>query len=284
MKSITVFTNFNIPDKAEIAADVIRRFTSLGVSVTVPGHARAVLHGLPVQYVPTSHIYDDTEMAVVIGGDGTILDTARRVCERNIPILGINKGRLGYMTELEVSETEMIERVVRGEWHTDERSMLSIEVRNGEDIVYSGIALNDAVLTNGSVARLIDYKLCAGNSVLGDYRSDGIIFSTPTGSTAYSLSAGGPIIDPQLKVICVTFICAHSLNARPMVFSDNTEIRFVNTCNREPFVFLTLDGHFNFRVYRNQTVTVTHSDKTTKLVRVKNEGSYSDIYNKLKVI
>lgn len=284
MKKISVFTNYNIPDKAAIAEDVIRRFQSLGVTVMVPSYVRSILHDLPVQPMPNAHLYDESELAVVIGGDGSILDTARRVSGKDIPILGINKGRLGYMSELEVSELDRIEDIVRGDFTLDDRSMLDVTVTSGDDVLYSATALNDAVISNGSVARLIDFRLSVGGSVIGDYRSDGVILSTPTGSTAYSLSAGGPILDPKLNVTCVTFICAHSLSARPMVFSDENRIDVLNTSNREPYIYLTVDGHSNIRIYPGQTASVRRSEKLTHLVRVKTDGFYRDIFNKLKGI
>lgn len=284
MKKISVFTNYNIPDKSEIAFDVVRRFSSLGAEVSVPGYVRSIARDLPAQYVPNAKLYDNADLAVVIGGDGSILDTSRRVCEAGVPILGINKGRLGYMTELEVSELDLIGRIMEGNYSIDERSMLGVTVKSGDGIVYQGSALNDAVISNGSVARLIDFRLSVSDAVIGDYRSDGVILATPTGSTAYSLSAGGPILDPKLNVVCVTFICAHSLNARPMVFDDTNEITVLNTCSREPYIYLTLDGHTNVRVYRNQSVSVRRSVFSTKLVRVKSVGFYSGIFNKLKGI
>lgn len=290
MKRIILVTNFNIPEKAGVAYSAAKRFLACGGTVYLPDYARnqkgceeiSTLDG--VNFVSADQLYSFADIACVIGGDGTILDAARRCAGTGTPILGINKGRLGYMSEIELSELDLIEEVMHGNYRIEERTMLKVETIVQGSPVYNCIALNDAVITNGSVSRLIDLEVYANGNICGTYRADGVIVCSPTGSTAYSLSAGGPILDPGLRCICVTPICAHSLVARPVVFPENYEIEIKNICVREPNVFLTVDGKINLKIGKYCSVRVTKSDKTAGLIRVKPEHFYSDLHKKLNTI
>jgi NAD+ kinase len=147
---------------------------------------------------------------------------------------------------------------------------------NGQSKV-SAFALNEAAITNGSAARIVDLQLSDGAELVYTYRADGLVVATPTGSTAYSLSAGGPIVDPKLACFCVTPICPHSMVARPLVFPDTAELRVKNICVREKVLHLTLDGRMNFDLFFGDTVVITRSEMTTRLIRLKDEGFYSKI-------
>ena len=164
--------------------------------------------------------------------------------------------------------------------HTiDERSMMTIDVKDKEgNIKYQSYALNDAVISNGSVSKIINLELYAEDSLITSYRADGLIVSTPTGSTAYAMSAGGSIADPKVKCRMVTPICPHSFIARQLIFSDETTLRIKNVSVREKSLFLTLDGKTNCELFRDETVNITKSQLTVKLVRIK-ECSFYDILN-----
>ncbi len=288
MKSVTVLTNFNISEKSSVAAEVVKVLVKCGVSVNLPSYVSSLetsdFSQLNVSFKSTDSLYSNTEMIVVIGGDGSILETARRASERGTPILGINKGRLGYMTELEVSELNRIPEIINGHYRIESREMLRVELLSKGEILYTSFALNDAVLTNGSVSRLVDLLLSAGGTPVGTYRADGIIVCTSTGSTAYSLAAGGPVIAPSLSCICVTPICAHSLAARPMVFPRETVVEVKNICVREPNIVLSIDGRVNIKISKDDVVRVSVSDRYANLVRVKPDRFYSDLYKKLDMI
>ncbi len=288
MKNISVLTNFNISEKASVAVEVINKLLECGANVSVSSYVSTLdsvkIPDSGVSALNTDALYSKADMIVVIGGDGSILETARRASERGTPILGVNKGRLGYMTELEVSELDRIQGIVNGEYRIERREMLKVELISKGGTLYTSFALNDAVLTNGSVSRLVDLLLTAGGVPVGTYRADGIIVCTPTGSTAYSLAAGGPVIDPSLNCICVTPICAHSLAARPTVFPPETVIEVKNICVREPNIVLSVDGRINLKVSRNDIVRVTVSDRYANLIRVKPDRFYSDLYKKLDTI
>lgn len=285
MNNITLTTNFHVTDKVEVAKLVIEKLIGYGVSVTLPSAAKNVIKERPgVSYADSNHLYDRAELVIVIGGDGTVLESARRVSDRDIPILGINKGRLGYMTSLEVNELDKLELLVAGEFYIDSRSMLAIEVKNRDKTLYVSRGLNEVVVSNGSIARIVDLELYADGSKVGEYRADGLIVSTPTGSTAYSLSAGGPIMAPGVKGFCVTPICPHAFSSRPIIFPDDSVIEIKNVCVREPSLFITVDGRINIRLGKYNVVRVSRSDKLARIVRIKENNFYSDLYKKLSAL
>jgi NAD+ kinase len=182
------------------------------------------------------------------------------------------------MTELEIDELELIARVFEGKYKINERSMLeaSVESRSGQK-KFSEYALNEATVTNGAAARIVDIQLSDGDELVHTYRADGLVIATPTGSTAYSLSAGGPIVDPKLSCLCVTPVCPHSLTARPLIFPDTAQLKIKNTCIREKVLHLTADGRATFDMYYGDSAYISRADITAKLLRVKDEGFCSKI-------
>ena len=215
------------------------------------------------------------DLVICFGGDGTILETARRAMAKGTPILGINLGRVGYMAELELDELDMLHRLFTGEYEIEKRSMLRVELRSGGDLRSFCYALNDAVISNGSISRIVDLELSEGGVHIANYRSDGLIVATPTGSTAYSLAAGGAIVDPRLNCLCITPICPHSLYARPLIFPDSACVEIKNTCQREKTLFLTVDGRMNYELSLGESVRVTRSPLKTYFIRIK-DGSFYD--------
>ena len=182
------------------------------------------------------------------------------------------------MTELEIDEIELIDRVFDGNFRIDERAMLKVDIVSSKgQVKASAYALNDAVIANGAAARIVDLELSDRGELVNTYRADGLVIATPTGSTAYSLSAGGPIIDPKLSCFCVTPICPHSMCARPLVFPDTATLEVKNICVREKLLHLTVDGRATFDLFLGDTVVVTKSEMTAKLLRVKGDDFYSKI-------
>lgn len=286
MKKVALISNFNIREKADAAygvADKIEQFCS---EIMIPVAYKDKIfrmrkHRSGFVYKAPEEIYRDAEMVIVLGGDGFMLEAARRAAVEDTPILGINLGRVGYMTELELDELDLIEKVFQGEYTIDERAMLAVDIVTKSAQVKSGsYALNEAVVANGTTARIIDLMLSDNGVPVFEYRADGLVISTPTGSTAYSLSAGGPIVDPKLSCFCVTPICPHSLLARPLVFPDTARLEVKNTCVREKVLHLTLDGRVTYDLYYGDTAVITKSELTTKLIRVKERSFYSKIRNK----
>lgn len=288
MKKIALVTNFNIPEKANSALTVASYLSKLGCKIFVSQYSRERVSSMKrykgdITFIPVDRLYEETDVIIALGGDGTIMDCARRASPCRIPVLGINLGHLGYMAELEMSELESLSKIVDGEFEIDERAMINIEVFNSKGIKkMSSYALNDAVISNGSVARIIDLELREGGTVITTYRADGLIVATPTGSTAYSMSAGGAIADPRVKCLCVTPICPHSLAARPLIFPETAVIEVKNICVREKSLHLTLDGKSNFELYRDDVVKITKSELKAKLIRMKERSFYDRLRQKMK--
>lgn len=287
MQEIALITNFNIYEKASCAMKVAENLVSYGVRVLIPEVNKDRIFRMRKSrseylYLPLDEVYLRADAILVLGGDGTLLDVARRAAPLDKPILGINMGHLGFMTELEMNELSMIGRLFSGDFEIDERSMLSIRVCTSAGNVKSeSFALNDAVISNGSVARVVDLELYEGKSLVSSFRADGIVVATPTGSTAYSLSAGGALTDPHLPCLCVTPICPHSLTARPLVFRDDATLEIKNICQREKMLFLTVDGRINYEIYRGDAVCITRSPMKTRLIRLKKGGFYSKLQQKM---
>ena len=217
-------------------------------------------------------------MVICFGGDGTILHMAKTATRHDIPILGVNIGTMGFMAELESSELSQLVRIAKGEYTIDERMMLDVTVHRDRDIIFHDICLNDVVITKGAVARIVHLAVnCDGVQAM-ECGGDGIIVATPTGSTAYSLSAGGPIVEPEAHSMIVTPICAHDVASRCMVTSDKRVITVGLTHNARRNAFLSVDGGKALRMNMGDIATIRKSNLTTKLVRLK-ERSFYDVVN-----
>jgi NAD+ kinase len=233
MLKIALLTNFNILEKANAAMAVANRLLQEDCEILIAAFNRDKIIKInqdrsEFRYLPMDTVYSEADILIVLGGDGSILEAARRATHRGTPILGINLGRLGYMAELELGELDLLKNLFTGEYEIEKRAMLRIELRSGSDLRSFCYALNDAVISNGSVSRIIDLELSEGGVPVTTYRADGLIIASPTGSTAYSMSAGGAIVDPRVPCICVTPICPHSFIARPLIFSDQSVLEIRN--------------------------------------------------------
>lgn len=224
---------------------------------------------------------ENADMLICFGGDGTILHAARDANSRDLPILGVNMGSVGFMAELENSELEMLSRVGERRYTIERRMMLDVSVRRGRDTLYRDVALNDAVITKGAVARVIDLVVRGDGIHIYDYSGDGVVLATPTGSTAYSMSAGGPIVEPTSENILVTPICAHSLHAKPLVMGRDRVVSVrIGKLSRKT-AYLSVDGGRAFKLCGGDSVEVRRSKNVTQLVRLSDRNFYEIINQKL---
>lgn len=221
-------------------------------------------------------------MLICFGGDGTILHMAKTATRHNIPILGVNIGNLGFMAELESAELQQLKRIATGDYTVDERMMLDVTVMRDRDIIFHDICLNDVVITKGAVARIVHLAVeCDGVRAM-ECGGDGMILATPTGSTAYSLSAGGPIVEPEAHSILITPICAHDVASRCIVASDRRVITVELTKNARRNAYLSVDGGKALRMNMGDVATVKKSNLVTKLVRLKDRSFYDVVGMKFK--
>ena len=218
------------------------------------------------------------DLIVCFGGDGTILHMAKTATRAGIPILGVNIGTMGFMAELESTELSELKRLASGNYSIDNRMMLDVTVHRDRDIIFHDICLNDVVITKGAVARIVHLSVeCDGVQAM-ECGGDGVIIATPTGSTAYSLSAGGPIVEPEAHNILITPICAHDVMSRCMVASEKRVITVVLTKNARRNAFLSVDGGKALRLNMGDVVTIRKSNLQTRLVRLKDRSFY-DVVN-----
>ncbi len=217
-------------------------------------------------------------MVICFGGDGTILHMAKAATRCGVPVLGVNIGTMGFMAELESTELQELSRIAMDDYVLDERMMLDVTVHRDRDIIFHDICLNDAAITKGAVARIVHMKVeCDGTQAL-ECGGDGVIIATPTGSTAYSLSAGGPIVEPEAHSILVTPVCAHEFGCRSIVVSENRTVTVGLTQNARRNAFLSVDGGKATKINMGDVITIRKSKLSTKLVRLK-ERSFFDVVN-----
>lgn len=221
------------------------------------------------------------EMIICLGGDGTIMNVSRSAAVYNIPILGINLGRVGYLAELECNEIWMIEKIFDNDFILESRMMLELKNNNINIDEKRTIGMNDIVFSHGVLSKMAQFELRCNGNVVNHYRADGLIVATPTGSTAYSMSAGGPVIDPKLDCLCVTPICSHSLSAKPLIFSPQSVLEIINKCKNEADMYATIDGKENCILKYNDSSAILKSDVTTKLIRMKKDGFYNILNKKM---
>jgi len=222
----------------------------------------------------------NADLVICFGGDGTILHMAKTATRRGVPILGVNIGTMGFMAELESTELDKLKQLATGEYSLDKRMMLDVTVQRDRDIIFHDICLNDVVITKGAVARIVHLAVhCDGVQAM-ECGGDGVIIATPTGSTAYSLSAGGPIVEPEARNIIITPICAHEFGSRCIVASDKRVITTQIVRNARRNAFLSVDGGKALRLNMGDVATVKKSNLETKLIRLKDRSFFDVVHTK----
>lgn len=209
---------------------------------------------------------DLPDVAAVLGGDGSIMRVLRRMAPKHIPVLGINIGHLGYLAELKTDELDRLSLLFSGDYTVEHRSLLNVGVIGRNGYGHSAIAVNDAVLSHGSNGRMLDIEVWRDGLAYGSVRADGYIVSTATGSTAYSLSAGGPVIEPSVPCLCMLPICPHSLTARPLIVPDDGEINLIYKGRGGP-AYLAVDGTQTAELFAGDSVKITKSHLTADFIR-----------------
>jgi len=287
MKRIGIIAKQNKPEAVTITGRLVEWLQPKGVEVYIEeGIEKSLRPNLRAPFlnpVKREEIPSHAEMIIVLGGDGTLLSVARLVGSHEVPILGVNLGGLGFLTEITLEELyRVLERVIQGDFVTDERVVFhaAAVIRRGERLA-EFIVLNDAVINKGALARIIDLEITINGEYLTTFKSDGLIISTPTGSTAYNLSAGGPIVYPSLHCIIITPICPHTLTNRPIVIPDDVEVRAILK-SRQQEVILTLDGQQGFVLEFGDVVEVKKAEGKILLIKSPYRHYFEVLREKLK--
>ncbi|MDF1535928.1 MAG: NAD(+)/NADH kinase [bacterium] len=280
IKKIGIVVKTTSPHADQVMGQLVPWLVERGVSVRVQGDYRE-LAGPAVTAVDRDHIPDGVDMVLVLGGDGTLLSVARLLEKSNKPILGINLGSLGFLTELGLDDLyPSLEKVLMGQYEIEKRVRLEARLNRGGQIIEKYRVLNDVVINKGALARIIDLETFVDGREVTIYKADGLIVSTPTGSTAYSLAAGGPIIEPTLDVIVVTPICPHTLTNRPLVVPGGSEVE-LHLLSDSGKVYITLDGQEGVNLMQGDRVFIKASDQKVNLVRTGTKNFYQVLSTKL---
>jgi NAD+ kinase len=267
------------PDHAEAAAtaeELTQWLDQRGITRACDPVSSGTIHGQTTPNV-------DADLIVVLGGDGTMLSTSRLIGDRETLVLGINYGSLGYLTEFRIEELfPALEQVLSGDFEVDRRVMLDVEHVTGENRDKVGRVLNDVVVNKAALARIIRIEVKLNGLFVNSFRADGLIAATPTGSTAYNLSAGGPIVYPSMNAVVLTPICPFTLTNRPIVIPDNAEIELTLDNDNNEGVILSLDGQTGFPMQSGDSIIIRKSKTTFNLVQPANRNYFDVLRDKLK--
>ncbi|MBT5468120.1 NAD(+)/NADH kinase [Candidatus Peregrinibacteria bacterium] len=284
-KRVGITAKSGLDDKCETVDAIIRIIQGTGSEVLMDSKRKGALECASDLSEFTNE--SEIDLLIVIGGDGTILRSVRELSDCTTPILSVNKGRVGFLAEVEFSEAEtLLPELLSGGGVIDERKLLHVVAKRSDDIILEGFALNEAVIAQGTIARLVDLKTSVNGESLTTFHADGLILSTPTGSTAYSLSSGGPIVHPTLDAMILTPINPHSFSQKPVVLRSDAlvevEVQTKNNKYKDSGVVLTLDGQVYKEVQRGDIISVTQDTRTVKFLRRKQDMFFGTLRQKLK--
>ncbi len=292
IKKIGLVIKHHQPQAASFAAELVKFILSKGIKVIFADESKTLAQKLIVafkekkniQVFPKSDLMHECDLIVVLGGDGTFLSIARLIRDRSIPIMGVNMGQLGFLTEIKQTEAiQCLGDLINGATpYIQTRSLLEVTLRRKEKMIYQGPVVNDAVISKGAIARIIGMNVWVNNQWVHEVRADGIIVSTTTGSTAYALAAGGPIVEPSVEALVMAPICPHSLTLRPLILPNNCEVKICLN-HRPGHVLLTLDGQDAVDMKEDDIVTIRSYEKQSlKIISSPSRDYFSLLREKLK--
>ncbi len=279
MKNIAIFAKVHDPRCQGVAIQLVEWLRGRGLVPMVEAH---LARHIDFKESSITDIPEGTDLVVVLGGDGTLISVARLIGDREVPILGVNLGSLGFLTEITLDELcDSVDRYLSGNYRISERMMLQVTVvRDGREIEGNRV-LNDVVINKGALARIIDLETTINGCYLTTFKGDGLIISTPTGSTGYSLSAFGPVLYPELDCFVLTPICPHTLTNRPIVVASDSVIKVELKCINEA-VFLTLDGQVGVELKCGDEIRIRKAERRTRLIISSSKDYFEILRTKLK--
>ena len=281
ISSVGLFGRYKDPDVGTTLDALRKHLENRDISVYIGETTADNITGTRIEDsgLPVGETID---LAVVVGGDGTMLHVARGLASYALPMIGINLGRLGFLTDLSADRMyEDLDELLRGEFTVEERIMLQVQISNGRKTLNETVALNDVSITKGNTGRMIEFDTHVNSEPLGRTRGDGVIIATPTGSTAYALSAGGPILHPLLPAIVFAPICPHTLGHRPMVLDDSStvELKILDLAGAEGNVFI--DGLKQLAVSGNEVIRISRAKTVTRMARINSHNHFNALRSKL---
>jgi len=286
IKRIGVVVKPHRPEALETLCKLTEWLTARGITpVGAPAVDRERIEhetGCVIEVIAEEELPQKVDLILVLGGDGTMIATARMLGDCEVPVIGVNYGGLGYLAEFRIDELfTALESILAGDYKLEQRVMLAVELRRGDELVTKNRVLNDVVMNKSALARIIHIETYLNDQFVNLFRADGLIVSTPTGSTAYNLSAGGPIIFPTMNTVVITPICPFTLSNRPIVVPDDSVIEIRLMTEKED-VALTLDGQVGFPIQARDRVIIRKSNTTFNLVQPKNRNYFDLLRDKLR--
>lgn len=276
---IALLPNLTRKNASEVTKNVCEYLKKYSVDYYFEKELENQIHG-DNNFLTDDELFTLCDVVIAIGGDGSIIHAAKKACLYNKPILGINAGNLAFMAGVEKHELNLLEKLVNGEYTIDKRMMLKVEVTDGvsNKVICSDLCLNDIVIARGEMIKLIKLNVSCDGKDVNEYYADGIILSTPTGSTAYSLSCGGPVVDPRIESIILTPICTHSLFARSIIFDSESEICVTIPEDSNDQICVSSDGGDSIEISPGSNLTIRKSKINADIIRIKND-SFIDVLN-----
>lgn len=279
---IAIIVNLSKEKAVACARQIIGVLQSAGAQVLLPPDCRDSLSGGGAVFADSAEqLFETADAAVTVGGDGTIIHSAKYAAKTATPLIGVNVGRLGFAADVEVNEIGDLKKLISGDYETEQRMLLDIEIAAGGNSFHY-LAVNDAVVTHGTLSKIVDFNLFLDGEEISRYRADGLLFSTPTGSTAYSLSAGGPILAPQMKGILMTPVCPHSLFSRSVLFGADADLSVTVKIPEGCSCVLSIDGETNINITEDDVIHIKKSALSLTLLSIKKRNFYRKLNEKLK--
>ena len=279
---IAIVVNLTKEKAIDCARKIAEIFQNAGADVILPPDCTEVLSDCGAVFAESiEQLFEIAEIAVTVGGDGTIIHAAKYAAVTNTPLIGVNVGRMGFAADVELNEIGDLKKLVSGDYFSEDRTLLDVELETAGGS-YRYLAVNDAVVTHGQLSKIVDFTLFLNGEEISRYRADGLLFSTPTGTPAYSLSAGGPILSPQMACILLTPVCPHSLFSRSVVFGADevlsVEVKIPAGCS----CILSIDGEINLNIDETDKIHVRKSNQTLTLISIRQRNFYRKLNKKLK--
>ena len=275
---IEIHPNMTRDNAFDVTVEVYNQLKKLDVTILMPSEMKEYFGELDVSFLDENVATSMCDLMIAIGGDGTIIHASHFAAQCDKPILGINAGRLGFLAGLEKEELALLANLKNGNYATDKRMMLKVSHFEGDELISEHLCLNDCVVGRGLSLRLCDIEAKCDGRKINDYLADGLIVATPTGSTAYSLSAGGPVVDTSIESLILTPICTHSLFSRSMIFKPDSKISISVKNPDVSLPILSCDGEIGIPLTGDSRIEIEKADTVTKLIKIKSD-SFADIFS-----
>ena len=283
IKTVGLFGKYGDKSVGAVLDRIYGFLRTRGLDVVVEETTAGLLASPGARTAAPERIAHEIDMAIVVGGDGTMLNVARRLAARAVPLIGVNLGRRGFLTDIpKDSVLDSLAAVLDGDFHSELRIMLNVELRRDDHIVHTANALNDVVVNKGQLARLIEFEVYIDGEFVTSTRGDGIIVATPTGSTAYALSAGGPILHPTLPALVLVPICPHTLSNRPVAINSDSRVEIAMTNVSNQSAYLTFDGQMGHALQDHDHICVRRSDSPVMLIHPSDHSHFDVLRTKLR--